>query len=153
MSSDLAKHRPVLDDRFKELFNEMINTFAGGNFKKVLNEQSSTSNMVKARLWSDFTKEFCARDGRPWTKMQLQSYRKRVSFDTQKRSNDSLYINRARNRAYKTGGGLPGPEPEQTDGDEMEFENPLDLPGMVPIRNKNTATTTGNGNIVRYNYY
>jgi len=135
--------RTFFDDRFRDLFVDLYESHDGGRFKSLIIEQSSTSNMVKAKAWDKFAAEFSSSYGAPISKSQLQNFHKRIVKETRKKLNDSRDIQKARTVANITGGGPPAPEPQQVDGDVMDFKNPLGLPAVVPIR------TNADGTIIR----
>lgn len=133
------RKRTTYSDEFKEAFRDMYENFKGGKFKRIVEEQSTTSNLVKSDFWVQFTGELNRRCGSDYSKANILNYYHNMSRKIRADTNEIAQISAARKVSQRTGGGPAEPEPAQADGDLMAAVNTLGIPAVRPNRDNNST--------------
>jgi len=136
----------------REAFISLFNKFEKGKFAELFTQNNASTNLVKCMAWSWFTEAFNAGSDEggyePLSKAQLQNLHKNIKIRSSKDTSDLAAVNLARKYASQTGGGPVGPDVPAMDGDVLADLNPLNMSGLVPMRDKNSMATSADGRSV-----
>ena len=111
------KSRSTISDLEKKMFINIIRTGEGGKFwSQIVESKGKSTNASRHDLWKNVAKIFSEATGRPFDSKQVKEMWHRIKKNT-KSKHDQKY----KAACAKTGGGIGPDQPEDKDGDEVEF--------------------------------
>ena len=121
------KPRSTVSEHDKKMFINIIRTGEGGKFwSQIVENKGKSTNASRHDLWQNISKIFSEATGRPFDSKQVKEMWHRI-----KKNAKSKHDQKYKAACAKTGGGIGPDQPEDKDGDEVEF----DLDGLLDPTN------------------
>ena len=112
------KPRSTVSEHDKKMFINIIRTGEGGKFwSQIVENKGKSTNASRHDLWQNISKIFSEATGRLFDSKQVKEMWHRI-----KKNAKSKHDQKYKAACAKTGGGIGPDQPEDKDGDEVEFD-------------------------------